>query len=420
MPKIFTKYSTIWFFLAVILFIIIFQNSFFSINQNEKVHLYSHYKNGSRAFYDLSSELGIKISPVYDPIYIWMKPYTTKTLSETENIKKKKMYMIDDKGKGFTWNNSEANHLIQWLEQGHDIAIISNKPSVYLEALFMPGFEITSEDKRLAKNNFAHGLTLSTREILHDFAYQNLNRSLTPVFNNSSISLADKKNEVSSYYCRGNLNESTGERGYRLAGKSGGLKDYSWQLLEKSGAKKLSYCKNAHDFFAVTYLFKSGKIKFISVDNILDNQVISIGQNIELIFDLLQPDQYNQIYWDEFHLGNFKRPNLAYYLTQTIAGRSLIFIIASIIIAALISSRKLKKYPLKDNHAAEITGNSLIHYHALVRKMSPGAVKTDIWNTFLKLKEKEIYHENHSGKVYTEEVDENNKLKIVRDYFTKK
>ena len=66
---------------------------FVSQSTSENISIYSHQKKGNRAFFEYLQTLGVPLSVVYQPAYIWMKKIIDN-LSKTNLAKKKQLKYI--------------------------------------------------------------------------------------------------------------------------------------------------------------------------------------------------------------------------------------------------------------------------------------------------------------------------------------
>ena len=397
--NLFSRNTRFWLILFLFIFLIlwIFHQIFFSKSISENISIYSHQKQGNRAFFDYLQELGIPLSIVYQPAYIWTKSFI-QDLNKVNQLNKNQFqykYIFIEKDNSLFWSESEAQWFRQWLELGNQIIIFTQNPIAYWEALMLP---IVYQDKRQekrSKNNFDVGFELSIEKILRNFIYDNL-----------YTSKPKKTQSVSAQKCYFN----SSSKPINIISNDLAYNRRLMYSIQKSGWKNIDECRYGNQSFLWKWAYKKGKITFVYSPKMLSNEMIADVDNISFIKKAISLNSKDLIIWDAYHHGISQSPNLWYYIFHTIPGRVFIWLIIGFLFYFWCKNKNLKKYPLSKNKK-ELQAASLLYFHALTSKFSKKKIIHDAYYTlreYLNKKPRSIQEKNTSTK---------NKLKYIYNYF---
>ena len=370
---------------------------FVSQSTSENISIYSHQKKGNRAFFEYLQTLGVPLSVVYQPAYIWMKKII-ENLNRTNLTKKQQLkYIFVEKKESIFWLNAEAQWFRQWLELGNEIIIFTQNPMPYWEALMLRVVYESKERKKKSRNHFGFGFELSVEKILRSFVFDGLKANDTKPTQN-----------VQAYKCYLH-NES---RAMSISSNDLPYKRWLMNPIQRSGWQNIGECKMGYQSFLSRWSYKKGKITFIFSPNIINNEMIADVKNILFVKEAISLDNKDLLIWDAYHHGVSQSPNLWYYVFYTIPGRVFMWLITGFFFYMWKKNKHLKKYPLpkKDKEAQTA---SLLYFHVLASKFSKKKIVDDTYSVLKQYLKKKRYVSNINKTSIKE------KQKYIYNYFTK-
>lgn len=359
-------------FSGLLLTVWLFQQFFLRFSEEENIPIFSHHKKGNRALADFLRELKVPLTPLFAPIYEWQGE-----LSPPNNQNYR--YIVaepPDDSEFIFWHSAEMKYYRDFLEQGNHMVIFTDDPTLYWAAFFLPPNPITAEKKIIGQTNTAIALSSGIELETDAFLWENLS-STRPLLKSA---MAVKEDTAMAHQCNIPSVENTFLLTTRYAGYASAwdekFTEAGWSLLEK--------CANAHNDYYQKWKAWKGTISFISTRDIVQNNLISEGRNINLLAHVLKVDSGNKILWDEYHRGVFREPNLWYYITQTFPGKTLLWIACGILLIYFFKNRKLRRFAVRKPRG-KITASAVVRYEDLAATYKDQKIMEAAYDTLQKI-----------------------------------
>ena len=396
-------------FLLVTALVWIFHQIFFSTSHSENISIYSHQKEGNRAFFEYLQERKVSLSTVYQPAYVWVKRIF-KNLNQINRVHPAsfhyKYIFVEKEGSKF-WSESEAKWFRKWIEQGGDMIIFTPTPSLYWEAVMLPIVYENKEEKRKSKRHFDVGFRRSMEKILRSF-----------IFTRRTPSGKGPTQNVSAQKCY-----FQGEtEPFNIVSNDSPYDQSLMYPIQRSGWKKIEECRYGNRSYLWKWRYRRGKITFVYSPNIMNNEMIADADNILFIKKAIDLTAKDHFIWDAYHHGVSQSPNLWYFVFHTLPGRIFIWFFLGFLLYFWYRNQNLRKYPLPRKEK-EAQAASLLYFHVLASRFSKKKVVDDAYDTLKKyLSQKEPTPRTNTPAAKTGEapktMNTKNKLKFLRQYFS--